>query len=133
MGHWGVKSYEIDEAADALDAGFERVHGARYVEYMDDSNPLTVDQVQERLADATTLEASLEALREQVDRDEAEWEDVERLAFVGIVVRHAELGVAIPDVHRARALDWLGSESIEWDEATKRRLRREKELALLRR
>ena len=28
MGHWGVKSYEHDEAADALDAGFDRVHGA---------------------------------------------------------------------------------------------------------
>jgi hypothetical protein len=28
MGYWGVKSYENDEAADALDAGFDRVHGA---------------------------------------------------------------------------------------------------------
>ena len=28
MGHWGVKSFENDDAADALDAGFDRVHGA---------------------------------------------------------------------------------------------------------
>ncbi len=41
MGHWGVKSYEHDDAADALDAGFDRVHGAQYEELMDDRNPLT--------------------------------------------------------------------------------------------
>ena len=28
MGHWGVKSYEHDEAADAMDAAFDRVYGA---------------------------------------------------------------------------------------------------------
>ncbi len=28
VGHWGVKSYEIDEADEALDSAFEQVHGA---------------------------------------------------------------------------------------------------------
>ena len=28
MGHWGVMSYENDDADFALDAGFDRVHGA---------------------------------------------------------------------------------------------------------
>ena len=30
MGQWGVKSYENDDAAEALDRGFDRVHGAAY-------------------------------------------------------------------------------------------------------
>ncbi len=46
MGHWGVRSYENDDAADALDAGFDRVHGATYEEMMDDRNPLTPDQIE---------------------------------------------------------------------------------------
>ena len=62
MGHWGIKSYENDEASDALDAGFDRVHGERYEELMDDRNPLTYEQVQQRLADARTLAASIDAL-----------------------------------------------------------------------
>ena len=62
--HWGVKSYENDDADDALDAGFDRVHGELYDELMDDRNPLTYEQVQQKLADARTLEASIEALRE---------------------------------------------------------------------
>ena len=56
MGHWGVKSYENDEADDALDAGFDRVHGEHYDELMDDRNPLTFEQVQQQLADARTLD-----------------------------------------------------------------------------
>ncbi len=62
MDYWGVKSYENDGAADALDAGFDRAHGSRYEELMDDRNPLTFEQVQQRLADLRTLEASIEAL-----------------------------------------------------------------------
>ena len=50
-----------------------------------------------------------------------------------MVVRHAELGVAIPETLRTCAIDWLEHEEIDWDEETKRRLRREKEIALLRR
>ena len=124
MGHWGVKSYENDDAADALDAGFDRVHGALYEELMADENPLTTDQVEARLANAETLARAVEALVESVDRPFEEWDEVERLAFAGVVVRHAELGVAIPDEWRARALDWLEHEEIEWEEATARRLRR---------
>ena len=63
MGHWGVKSYENDDAADALDAGFDRVHGAVYDELMDDENPLTSEQVQKRLANPETLAAAVEACR----------------------------------------------------------------------
>ena len=131
MGHWGVKSYENDDAADALDAGFERVHGARYDELMDDASPLTFEQVQERLASPETLAAAVEALRQTVDAPFEEWDEIDRLAFAGIVVRHAELGVPVPDGWRAQALDWLRGEEVEWEETTIRRLRREKEIKLL--
>jgi hypothetical protein len=135
MGHWGVKSYENDDASDALDAGFDHVHGERYDELMDDRNPLTYEQVQQRLADARTLEAAIEALWDAVGRDRApdDWDDEARLALAGVVVRHAELKVPIPEEWRRRAIDWLEREEIEWEEATKRRLRRQKEIDLLRR
>ncbi len=135
MGCWGVKSYEIDEAADALDAGFDHVHVKLYEDLMDDRNPLTFEQVQERLADVRTLEAAITALVAALRLLEpAEtWDAVARLALAGIVVRHAELKVPIPEPWRSRAIDWLEHEAIEWDEATARGLRRKKEIALLRR
>ncbi len=133
MGHWGVKSYENDEASDALDAGFDRVHGERYEELMDDRNPLRYEQVQQRLADARTLEAAIEALTDALGHDVApeDWDDEAKLALAGVVVRHAELKVPIPEEWRRRAIDWLGREEIEWHEATARRLRRQKEIDLL--
>jgi hypothetical protein len=135
MGCWGVKSYEIDEAADALDAGFDRVHGKLYEDLMDDRNALTFEQVQERLADARTLEAAITALIGTLRLTEPaeSWDEVARLALAGIVVRHAELKVPIFEPWRSRAIDWLEHEVIEWDEATARGLRRKKEIALLRR
>ncbi len=132
MGHWGVKSYENDETHNALDAAFERVHGRTYEELMDDRNPLTPEQVQQKLANAETLAAALEELEDEFGADLAAWDEVERLAFVGVVVHHAELGVPIPEDRRERALAWLEAEEIDWDEATKRRLRREREIATLR-
>ena len=135
MSHWGVKSYENDEAADALDAGFDRAHGKHYEELMDDRNPLTFEQVQANLANAHTLDASIAALRDTLIEESPpeSWDDLARLALVGIVVRHAELGVAIPEPWRQRAIEWLENEEIEWEEATVRRLRRQKEIELLRR
>ncbi|MHB1562435.1 MAG: hypothetical protein ACYC61_33760 [Isosphaeraceae bacterium] len=135
MGHWGVKSYENDEASDALDAGFDRVHGERYEELMDDRNPLTYEQVQERLADERTVAASIEAIREWAGADASpeDWDDEWRLALVGVLVRHVELKVPIPDDWRRRAIAWLEDEPIEWDSATKRRLRRDQEIEGLRR
>jgi hypothetical protein len=133
MGQWGVRSYENDDADAALDAGFERVHAQAYEDLMDDRNPLTFDQVQEKLANAETLGASLEALAAAVDRPFEAWDESERLAYAGIVVRHAEFGVAVPEAVRDRAREWLENEAIEWAEATARRLRREREIALLRR
>lgn len=135
MGHWGVKSYENDEANDALDAGFDRVHGGHYDELMDDGNPLTYEQVQQRLADARTLGASIAALHEAIGPEVGpeEWDDEARLAMAGVVVRYAELKVPIPDEWRRRAIDWLEHEEIEWHEATARRLRRRKEIELLQR
>ena len=117
MGHWGIKSYENDEASDAMDAGFDRVHGERYEELMDDRNPLTYEQVQQRLADPRTLAASIDALWEAVGREVApeDWDDEARLALAGVVVRHAELKVPIPEEWRRRAIDWLDGEEIEWD------------------
>jgi hypothetical protein len=135
MGHWGVKSYENDDAADALDAGFDRVHGGHYEELMDDRNPLSFEQVQQNLADPRTLAASIDALMETLDLSGSleSWDELARLAAVGIVVRHAELGVPIPPSWRDRAMDWLENEAIDWDEETLRRLRRRKEIDLLKR
>ena len=134
MGHWGVKSYENDEAADAIDAGLERVHGDAYDALMDDRNALSFDQVQEQLASPETLAAAVGALVEAVgaDRPFDDWDETERLAFAGAVVRHAEFGVPVPADWLARATDWLETETIAWDDATVRRLRRQKEIALLR-
>jgi hypothetical protein len=135
MGHWGVKSYENDDASDALEVGFDHVHGERYEELMDDRNPLTYEQVQQRLADPRTLDASIEGLWDAIGRDRSpdDWDDESRLALAGVVVRHAELKVPIPEDWRQRALDWLEHEEIDWEEATARRLRRQKEMNLLRR
>ncbi len=133
MDYWGVSSFENDGAADAVDAAFERVHGDAYDELMNDKNPLTFDQVQAKLANAATLTAAVAALWESIGEDVAfdDWDDEARLAFVGVVVRHAEFGVPIPAELLDSALAWLRDESIEWDEATLRKLRRQKEIALL--
>jgi hypothetical protein len=135
MGHWGVKSYEHDEADDALDAGFDQVHGAVYEELMDDRNPMTFEQVQQKLADARTLDASIEALRTmlEVDGPPEGWDELARLALAGIVIRHAELGVPIPEEWRLAAIACIENEDIDWEEATARRLRRRKEVDLLNR
>lgn len=133
VGQWGVRSYEGDDAADALEAAFDRVHGAAYDDLMDDRNPLTFDQVQQKLADAETLAAALGALEAEFGTDLDAWDEDERLAFAGVVVRHAEAGVAIPEAWRSRAFDWLDREEIDWEDATARRLRRQKEIALLKR
>jgi hypothetical protein len=136
MGYWGVKSYENDRADEALDAGFDRVHGAAYEELMDDRNPLTFEQVQAKLANPETLAAAIEAVRESAgpaDTPPESWDEETLLALAGVVVRHAELGVPIPGEWRTRAVDWLENEELEWDEATIRGLRRKKEVALLRR
>ncbi len=133
MGHWGVKSYENDEAHDALDAAFERIHGAAYDELMDDRSPLTLDQVFERLADPRTLDASVESIEGAFGADVEAWDELGRLALVGVVVRHAELGVPVPEAWRDRAVAWLESEAIDWDEATKRRLRVAREIEILKR
>jgi hypothetical protein len=135
MGHWGVKSYEIDEAADALDAGFDLVHGALYEQLMDDKNPLTFEEVQQRLADRRTLHAAIGAVRRLLclGDEPATWDELARLALAGVVVRHAELGVPIPVPWLDRAVEWLEHETIDWEQATARRLVRQREIALLRR
>lgn len=132
MGHWGVKSYENDEVHDALDAGFARVHGAVYDDLMDDRNPLTLEEVQEKLAGPETLAAALQALHAEYGENTEAWDEVVRLAYGGIVIRHAELKVPLPEDVRLRALEWLEAENIEWDEVTKRQLRRDREITFLR-
>lgn len=131
MGSWGVRSYENDEAAEALDRGFEEVHGDIYDELMDDRNPLTPEQIQAKLAGPETLAAGVEACRGAVGLPWDEWDEVDRLGFVGVVVRHAELGVSVPDESRDRAIAWLREESMEWEEATSRKLRRQNEIERL--
>jgi hypothetical protein len=135
MDYWGVKSYENDDSGDALDAGFATVHDKVYEDLMDDRNSLSFEQVQARLANTHTLDAAIAALRKGLDLKEStdEWDETARLALAGIVVRHAELGVSIPAAWLNRAIDWLENEEVEWDEETKRRLRRNKEIDMLRR
>lgn len=128
MGYWGVKSYEIDEAHDALDAAYELVHGPRYEELMDDGNPLTFEQVEKQLASSATLVKALAHLADHRSDDD----EVASLALAGVVVRHAELGVEMPTEIIERALQALEHETLEWDETTLRSLRKEKEMALLR-
>lgn len=131
MGHWGVKSYEIDEADEALDRAFEQVHGDLYEELMDDRNPMMPEQIHRKLANEETLNAAVAHLHRSFGDDLSRWDEVQRLAFAGVVVRHAELGVAIPHEWRARARDWLEAEEIEWEEATVRRLRKAREIEML--
>ena len=102
MGYWGVKSDENDDAADALDAGFDRVHGDAYVALTDDRNPLSLEQIQQKLASPETLAAALDWLRAEFGDALDEWDPEARLGFVGVVVRHAECGVPIPDDQRLR-------------------------------
>ncbi|WP_165219908.1 hypothetical protein [Aquisphaera insulae] len=137
MGHWGVRSYDNDDADDAIDAGFEAACGAEYEDLMDDRNPLSFDQVQKKLASPRTLEEAIRALEGMIggplEAEPDRWDPEARLALAGVVVRHAEFGVSIPQALRERAIAFLEAEDIDWDEETKRRLRREKEIALLRR
>jgi hypothetical protein len=132
MGHWGVRSYENDDAGDALDAGFLKVHGQVFEDMMDDNNPLSPDQVFAKLASPATLEASLAALEAEVEQTFEAFDEAARLAYAGIVVRHVELMVSISATIRDRALVCLTDESIEWEEATTRRLRRDREIRTLR-
>jgi len=131
MGYWGLKSYENDDAHDALDGAFERVHGDLYDELTDDANPLTLDQVHQRLANAETLAAALDLFEVDAGSDRTLWDELDHLGYAGIVVRHAELGVAIPDDVRSTALEFLETEEIEWDDPAQRNRLREREIALL--
>lgn len=131
MGYWGLKSYENDDAHDALDGAFERVHGDLYDELTDDANPLTLDQVQERLASAETLAAALDLFEDEAGSDRDQWDALDHLGYAGIVVRHAELGVVIPEDVRALALGFLETEALEWDDLANRQRVREKEIGLL--
>ncbi|GIW89402.1 MAG: hypothetical protein KatS3mg108_3726 [Isosphaeraceae bacterium] len=132
MGYWGVRSYEHDDAHDALDAGFEAAWGAEYERLMDDRNPLTFEQVQQRLANRQTLEAALAWLTGQFGDDFETWDDEARLAYVGVVVRHVELGVPVAGPMLERACAWLDAETLDWErDQTRRDLRRRHERRLL--
>ena len=132
VGSWGVKSYENDDAGDALDAGFDRVHGDRYDDLMDDRNAMSFDDVQKTLASPETLTAAIDWLVEEFGPDVDSWDENAKLALAGVVVRHTEFGVPIPREWRDRAVEALEGEEIEWEEATIRRLRKQKEIVLLR-
>ena len=99
MGHWGVKSYENDDANDALDAGFEQVHGDVYEELMDDRNPLcsTRSRTPGRGEDAGGGGRGPRGDGgDEAHSARGTWDEAARLGFAGVVVRHAELGVADP-------------------------------------
>jgi hypothetical protein len=134
MGCWGIKSYENDDAHEALDRAFERVHGEVYDDLMDDRNPMTLEQVQQKLASPETLAAALDLFLDEAGSNRELWDDLDRLGYAGIVVRHVELEVPVPADAMAAAIQFLEAEDMDWGEdATKRGLRREKELAMLRR
>jgi len=134
VGYWGVKSYEEDDADFALDAGFERVHGAVYLQLMDDRDPTPLEEVQRRLADRRTLAAALNALANEFQgRPLEEYDDDQRISYCGVVVRHVECGVVPPRAVRDRALRWLQEETVEWDDPAARRRRLAWEIELLRR
>jgi len=61
---------------------------------MDDRNPMPFDQVQKKLASPATLAASLASMSDAFGAAFEDWEEETRLAYVGVVVRHAELGVS---------------------------------------
>ncbi len=132
MGYWGIKSYENDLAHDALDAGFDRIHGARYEELMDDRNPMPYEKVHEQLASLETLSATLAALDELVEGPALEGDDEALLAWVGVVLRHVECRVPVPVVTIERAIQILENEDLEWPRPTERKLRLDKELAAFR-
>ena len=97
----------------------------------DAADHMTVEQIQARLANAETLVAAVESSVAEVGLPWDEWDEVDRLGFVGVIVLHAELGVPIPEDWRDRAVAWLRDETIDWDEATARKLRRHKEIERL--
>ncbi len=133
MGSWGVCSYEVDEAADAIDGAFETVHGSKYESLMDDRNPLSFDEVQQQLANPDTLAAALGLLKDDFGPDLETWDELERLGYCGVIVRHQELGVPIPIEHAHRAIEWLESEEIDWEPQADRDARRRTEIDALRR
>lgn len=132
MGHWGVRSYEVDEAADAIDSAFDQVHGRAYDDLMSDRNPTPVEQIHRQLANAETLRAARSALEDEHGDDLDSWDELARLALCGVVVLHAELGVPVPDDLRDRAASWLEQEELDWDPQPKRDARRRREVELLR-
>lgn len=132
MGYWGVKSYENDLAHDALDAGFDLVHEARYEALMDDRNPMPYEKVHEELGNLETLAESLKALDSALEHPALQGDEEEKLAWVGIVLRHAECKVDVPKEMLEQAIALLEGEEIEWPRPTERKLRLDKELALLR-
>jgi hypothetical protein len=133
MGCWGVRSYDFDEADEALDRAFEAVHAAAYEALMDDGSPLTLEQVQQQLAGPETLAAALAHLEAAFGADRGAWDEVARLALAGVVVRHAELQVAVPSALRDQAIAALEREDLDWEaDAPAREARRQAELALLR-
>ncbi|MCY2933916.1 MAG: hypothetical protein WCJ40_05715 [Planctomycetota bacterium] len=132
MGYWGVKSYENDLTHDALDAGFDKVHEASYEALMDDRNPLPYEKVHEQLANQETLDQSLAALDDMVDGVAYELDDESKLAWVGVVIRHVECRLDLTKEMLQRAISILENEDMEWPRPTERKMRLEKELALLR-
>ncbi|AMV36560.1 hypothetical protein [Planctomyces sp. SH-PL62] len=133
MGCWGIKSYENDDAHEALDRAFERVHGDAYDELMDDRSPLSLEDVQKKLANEQTLAAALDLFEDEAGSNRDLWDDLDRLGYAGIVVRHVELGVPAAAGVVASAIAFLEAEEVEWEgEATHRKLRRDKELTMLR-
>jgi len=131
MGCWGRQSFEHDDVAEALDLAYELIHGQVYDDLMDDGNPLSFDEVQKKLASPETLAEALNVLNEWFGDSFDAWDEVQRLTYVGVVVRHASFRIPIPEATRARAIDWLQKEDIDWDDAEDRDRIRQKELALL--
>jgi hypothetical protein len=132
MGYWGVRSYDNDLANDALDGALETIHGEAYDALMDDRNPISYQEAQDKFLDAETLAEAVEILRDELGEDMGTWDEEGRLALAGVVVRHAERQIPVPADLLALALTTLETEDLEWDDAKDREHRRRREIELLR-
>ena len=104
-----------------------------YEELMDDRNPLSFEQVQARLASPQTLEASIAALQESLALETRPKNGMRQRDSPWRASSSATPNsvLPIPAVWLNRAIDWLENEDLDWEEATARRLRRQKEIRLL--
>ena len=84
------------------------------------------------MANEETLKESLAALDEMVEGVAQELDDESKLAWAGVVIRHVECRMDLPREMLEATITILENEDLDWPRPTERKIRLEKELALLR-